>query len=73
MKDTRTFEIPNWCFIGRIVRVRYPNGVTGDTKTFYKERIIAYTDNGFFTQATDCPMYHHYFDEWGKTIKEDKR
>lgn len=71
--DTRTIKIPNWCKIGVIVEVRYPDGRTGDKKAFYKERIIGYTDNGFITQAHNCPMYYHQFNEFGKTVKVDNK
>lgn len=65
----RTLSIPDWCVIGVFVKVQYPRSITG-SDDFYKEKIIAYSDNGFFTQASNCPVYHHKFDEWGITVKE---
>lgn len=64
----RTLSIPDWCVIGKVVKIQYPEEITG-SDSFYKERIVGYSDNGFFTQGAYCPVYHHTFDEWGKTVK----
>lgn len=67
---SRMIEIPDWCVIGKIVYWSKPR-ITGFT--WVKERIIAYSDTGFFHQGdSSCPVYHTEFSEFDKTIKLEK-
>lgn len=62
-------EIPDWCKIDQYISWNAPH-ITG--QTWVRERIIGYGYNGFFHQATNCPLYFTEFEEYGKTVKLEK-
>ena len=61
-----TIEIPDWCKIGLYVEWSNPRITGCECVT---EKIIAYSYNGFFHQAHNCPMYFTEFSEYGRTVK----
>ena len=65
-KNTFTIEIPSWCKIGMWVKWYAPNR-TG-LKDWVREKIIGYGYDGFFHQASNCPLYFTKFSEYGKTV-----
>lgn len=66
----KVIEVPEWAHIGNTVLVRDNECVRGDDPDrYYTERIIAYGDEGIFTQACNCPMYYYKFSCFGDIIK----
>ena len=63
-----TIEIPDWCKIGELIEFKYDYPDT-EKSYWYTDRIIAYTEDGFYHQAQGCPMYHHKFSDYGKTVR----
>ena len=41
-----------------------------DTYNWFKEKIISYSENGFYHQAHNCPIYHSLFSDYGKSVRE---
>lgn len=64
-----TIEIPEWCIIGKCIA--WSNEVATGAK-WVREKIIAYGIDGFFHQASYCPVYYSRFSEYGKTVKEEE-
>lgn len=64
-----TIEVPNWCRIGKYIEFKMYNPDTGKMDWF-KDRIISYSENGFFHKAHNCPVYHNRFDDYGDTVRE---
>ena len=64
-----TINIPDWCYIGLFIEWHAPE-ITG--KDWVREKIIAFGYNGFFHQASNCPMYFTEFSEYGKTVRLEK-
>ena len=62
-------NVPDWCIIGKYVEVLMYDPNYGESKWF-KEKIISYSEDGFFHQAHNCPMYHNSFSDYGKTVRE---
>lgn len=60
-------EVPDWCIIGKFVEWNEPD-ITGNE--WVKEKILSYGRDGFFHQASYCPIYYTKFTEYGKTIRE---
>ena len=63
-------EVPDWCTIGSYIEWYDP--VTTGVECWVRERIVAFGYNGFFHQATNCPMYFTEFSEYGKTVRPVK-
>lgn len=64
-----TINIPDWCVIGKYIEVKmYDKNY--DRCDWFKEKIIAYSENGFFHQAYNCPVYHSLFSDYGKFVRE---
>ena len=59
-------EIPDWCRIGVFIEWHSPLDTGYD---WVRERIVAFGYDGFFHQASNCPMYFSSFDEYGKTVR----
>ena len=66
----RIIELPDWAIIGKVILVKDVHYIRGENQSWYKEKIVAFGENGIFHQASNCPMYFTPFSEWGKTIKE---
>ena len=62
-------NVPDWCVIGKIIEVKHFDENYGEYDWF-KEKIISYSENGFFHQAHNCPVYHSLFTDYGKKIRE---
>lgn len=62
-----TINVPDWCIIGKYIAWSDEN-TTG--AKWVRERIVGYTPTGFLHQASNCPMYHTNYTEYGKTVKE---
>ena len=58
---SRTIEIPDWCRIGNYIA--YCNPTDTGTDDWYKEKIVGYSDNGFFHQYYACPVHHTEFSD----------
>ena len=59
-------EIPDWCVIGKHI---YWSNRRRTGFDWVRERIIGYSDTGFFHQGDNsCPVYHTEFSEFGKTV-----
>lgn len=58
---SRIIEIPDWCKIGLYIEFCDP-ALTGSTD-WYKEKIVGYSDSGFFHQDCNCPVYHTEFSD----------
>lgn len=66
---SRVIEIPDWCYIGKQIEFLSYDTTLG-RHVWLKDYIISYSDNGFFHQATCCPVYHNKFSDYGKTVRE---
>lgn len=62
-------NIPDWCVIGKYVEVKMYDK-TYDRYDWFKEKIISYSENGFFHQSHNCPIYHSLFSDYGKSVRE---
>lgn len=62
-------NVPDWCIIGKYVEVLMYDPNYGESKWF-KEKIISYSEDGFFHQAHNCPVYHTPFSNYGLTVRE---
>lgn len=62
-----TIEIPDWCIVGKWVEWKCPE-VTGNE--WVRERIISFTQDGFYHRDPNCPVYYSRFSDYGKTIRE---
>lgn len=58
---SRIIEIPDWCKIGLYIEFCDP-ALTGSTD-WYKEKIVGYSDSGFFHQDCNYPVYHTEFSD----------
>ena len=65
-ENTFAITVPNWCRIGFYIRWYNPD-CTG-VNDWVREKIIGYGYNGFFHQASNCPLYFTEFSEYGKTV-----
>lgn len=64
---SRLIEVPDWCIIGQYILWSNRRCTGFD---WVKERIIGYSDTGFFHRGdSSCPVYHTEFSEFGKTVK----
>lgn len=64
-----TINIPDWCVIGKWIS--WSNEAVTGAK-WVREKIISYGVDGFFHQASYCPVYYSKFTEYGKTVKEQE-
>lgn len=64
-------NVPNWCTIGKFIEFKMFDPDTGKD-AWFKDRIISYSEDGFFHQAHNCQVYHNKFDDYGKTVRECK-
>ena len=64
-----TINIPDWCVIGKYVEVKMYDKNYG-RYDWFKEKIISYSENGFFHQEYNCPVYHNLFSDYGKSVRE---
>lgn len=62
-------EIPDWCKIGKYIKFKMYDPDYGEARWFI-DKIISYSENGFFHQAHNCPVYHNKFSDYGVTVKE---
>lgn len=65
----RTINIPDWCEIGKFIEFEMYNPDSGKSEWF-KDKIISYSDTGFFHQSHNCPVYHNKFSDYGRTVRE---
>ena len=66
--ETFTLSIPTWAKIGNYIEVRMYDPNYGKFKWF-REKIIAYSDSGFFQQSYDHPVYHKKFSDFGTEVR----
>ena len=66
---SRMIEIPDWCIIGKWIWWKSPYFTGFD---WVRERIIGYSDDGFFHQGPNCPVYHSKFSEFDNTVRLEK-
>lgn len=64
-------NVPDWCVIGKSIEFQMYDLNEGKTNWF-KDKIISYTEDGFYHQAHNCPVYHNKFSDYGKTVRECK-
>lgn len=64
-----TIEVPDWCKIGKFIEFEMYNPDSGRYEWF-KDKIISYSENGFFHQAHDCSVYHNKFTDYGVKVRE---
>lgn len=62
-------EIPEWCKIGKYIEFKMYDPNEGKAMWF-KDKIISYSEDGFFHQSAYCPVYHNKFSDYGKTVRE---
>jgi len=62
-------NIPDWCVIGKDIEFKMYDPNT-EKAEWFKDKIISYSENGFFHQAHNCPVYHNLFTDYGKTVRE---
>lgn len=62
-------EVPDWCKIGKYIEFKMYDPMYGETRWF-KDKIIAYSERGFFHQAYGCPVYYHLFTDYGELVRE---
>ena len=64
-------NVPDWCVIGKYIEFQMYDLNEGKTNWF-RDKIISYSEDGFFHQACNCPVYHNKFSDYGKTVRECK-
>ena len=64
-------EVPDWCKIGKYIEFKMYDPTYGEARWF-KDKIIAYSEKGFFHQGFYCPVYHHLFTDYGELVRECK-
>lgn len=66
-ENTFTIEVPNWCKIGSYIE--WYNPISTGLTSWVTEIIIGYGYDGFYHQASNCPLYFTKFSEYGKTVR----
>lgn len=65
-------EVPDWCVIGKYIEVKMFDNLLGEYDWFC-QRILSYSENGFFHQAYNCPVHHNLFSDYGVSVRECER
>lgn len=61
-------NVPEWAKIGNFIEFKMYDKNYGRERWF-REEIISYSNNGFFHQAHNCPVYYNKFSDLGKNVR----
>ena len=64
-------NVPDWCVIGKFIEFKMWDE-NYRKYNWFKDKIISYTEDGFYHQTHNCPVYHNKFSDYGKTVRECK-
>lgn len=64
-------NVPDWCVIGKCIEFLMYDPNEGK-ESWFKDKIISYSIEGFFHQSHNCPVYHNKFNDYGTRVRECK-